>query len=120
MDSDTSVLLSWLLPHLDHCNIESGIKEPADLAGKKFGLPEYQIKAALWIRETLEHDFDMSPKKIKWFVERLEEKSHGGTTRFKPTEGISIHGIPKNESLASLLSKGELDAVMEPAYLGRT
>lgn len=82
-----------------YCNLESGINEPADLVGKKFGVPEYQITAALWIRGTLEHDFAVSPKEIKWFVERLR--------------------IPEKESLASLLSRGELDAVMEPAYPGR-
>jgi 4,5-dihydroxyphthalate decarboxylase len=103
-----------------YCNTESGIKEPADLAGKKFGLPEYQITAALWIRGTLEHDFGVPPKRIKWFVERLEEKSHGGTTGFKPPQGVSIQRIPETESLGSLLSKGELDAVIEPAYPGKT
>jgi 4,5-dihydroxyphthalate decarboxylase len=68
----------------------------------------------------LEHDFDVSPKKIKWFVERLEERSHGGTTGFQPPEGVSIQRIPEQESLASLLSKGALDAVMEPVYPGKT
>ncbi len=102
-----------------YCNLESGIEEPADLVGKKFGVPEYQITAALWIRGTLEHDFAVSPKEIEWFVERLEEKSHGGTTGFKSPEGVSIQRIPEKESLASLLSRGELDAVMEPAYPGR-
>src|SRR5262249_54792259 len=36
---------------------DSAIAAPADLAGARFGLPEYQMTAAVWTRGALEHDF---------------------------------------------------------------
>src|SRR6266536_60627 len=41
-------------------HVDSGIKQPADVAGKRFGIPEYQQTAALWARGILEHDFGVS------------------------------------------------------------
>ena len=35
---------------------KSGIEKPADLKGKRVGVPEYQQTAALWTRGVLEHD----------------------------------------------------------------
>src|SRR5262249_25212314 len=43
-----------------HTNIwvrkDSGIDKPADLKGKKIGVPEYQQTSALWTRGVLQHD----------------------------------------------------------------
>ena len=91
-------------------NVDSGIKEPGDLAGKRLGVAEYQQTAALWIRGILEHDFGVSQYKIHWYMERSEEMSHGGATGFKPPPGISFNRIPPDKSLASMLVNHELDA----------
>jgi 4,5-dihydroxyphthalate decarboxylase len=94
-----------LLIHLD-----SGVKEPADLAGKRIGVAEYQQTAALWTRGILEHDFGVSQYKVHWHMERSEELSHGGATGFTPPPGISFNRIPPDKSLASMLVHHELDA----------
>ena len=90
-------------------NVDSGIKEPGDLVGKRLGVAEYQQTAALWIRGILEHDFGVSQYKIHWYMERSEEMSHGGATGFKPPPGISFNRIVPNKSLASTLVAQELD-----------
>jgi 4,5-dihydroxyphthalate decarboxylase len=90
-------------------NADSGIKEPADVAGKRLGVAEYQQTAALWIRGILEHDFGVSQYKAHWYMERSEEMSHGGATGFKPPAGISFNRIAPNKSLASTLIDNELD-----------
>lgn len=89
---------------------DAGIKEPADLVGKRIGVGEYQQTAALWTRRTLEHDFGVSQYKVHWFMERAEELSHGGATGFTPPKGISFQRIPPEKSLASMLLNHELDA----------
>jgi len=92
-------------------HLDSGVKEPGDLVGKRIGVPEYQQTAALWMRGILEHDFGVSQYKVDWYMERGEELSHGGATGFKPPPGISFHRIPPDKSLVSMLVNHELDAV---------
>jgi 4,5-dihydroxyphthalate decarboxylase len=89
---------------------DAGIDRPAALTGKRIGVPEYQQTAALWLRAVLEHDFGVAPASIRWFMERGEDLSHGGATGFEPPPGISLERIPPNESLASMLLDGKLDA----------
>ena len=81
-------------------HVDSGISKPKDLAGKRLGVAEYQQTAALWIRGILEHDFGVSQYKIRWYMERSEEMSHGGATGFKPPPGISFNRIDGSKSLA--------------------
>lgn len=94
------------------CHVDSGIKEPRDLVGKKVGVEEYQQSAALWTRGILEHDFGISQYKVHWYMERSEELSHGGATGFTPPQGISFHRIPEDKSLASMLVHHELDVAV--------
>jgi 4,5-dihydroxyphthalate decarboxylase len=93
-------------------HLDSGVKEPGDLTGKRIGVAEYQQTAALWMRGILEHDFGVSQYKVDWYMERSEELSHGGATRFAPPPGISFHRIPPDKSLASMLVHHELDAAL--------
>ena len=90
---------------------DSGISVPADLKGKRVGVPEYQMTASVWLRGVLEHDFGVSQYDINWFMERSEEMSHGGVTGFQPPEGISFARIPETESLASMILSNQIDAV---------
>jgi 4,5-dihydroxyphthalate decarboxylase len=90
-------------------HIDSGIKEPGDLLGKRIGVGEYQQTAALWQRGILEHDFAISQYKVHWYMERSEELSHGGATGFTPPPGISFQRIPPEKSMASMLLNNELD-----------
>ena len=91
---------------------DAGIQGPADLVGKRVGVPEYQQTAALWLRGVLQHDFGVDPTSIHWFMERGEELSHGGATGFEPPPGITLDRIAPDESLASMLSSGALDAAL--------
>lgn len=105
-----------------HTNIfvskNSGIKEPADLKGKKFGVPEYQVTAAVWLRDALERDFGVAPKDMKWYMERRKSLSHGGETSFKAPEGVSVERLPEGPTLADLVKDGTLDAIMPSPYPG--
>jgi 4,5-dihydroxyphthalate decarboxylase len=99
-------------------NAEVSIEEPRDLEGKRVGLTEYQVTAAVWMRGALQHRFGLDLRKIKWFVERTPEMSHDGVTDFHPPKGISIERIPPEETLHSLLEAGELDAILPSPYPG--
>src|SRR6059036_2024691 len=90
-------------------HVDSGIKQPGDIVGKRIGVGEYQQTASLWVRGILEHDFGVSQYKVHWYMERSEELSHGGATGFEPPAGISFNRIAPNKSLASSLVNHELD-----------
>ena len=99
-----------------HTNIlvrkDAKIETPADLKGKRVGVPEYQQTAALWIRGALENEFGVAPKDITFFMERLPESSHAGAVGFKPPPGVTINQIPREKSIGSMMVSGELDACM--------
>ncbi len=48
----------------------SGIETPADLKGKRVGVPEYQ-QTALWTRGILQHEFGVAPKDMEFWMERV-------------------------------------------------
>src|SRR6185437_6675697 len=51
---------------------DCGIAGPADLRGKRVGVPEYQMSAVLWIRGFLKDEFDIAARDINWFQGGLE------------------------------------------------
>jgi 4,5-dihydroxyphthalate decarboxylase len=91
---------------------QAGIETPADLKGKRVGVPEYQQTAALWGRGVLQHEFGVQPKDMEFWMERTPEKSHGGATGFKPPPGVVVNQIPADQNIGSMMLAGELDAVL--------
>lgn len=91
---------------------KAGIETPADLKGKRVGVPEYQQTAALWARGVLQHEFGVQPKDMEFWMERTPDKSHGGATGFKPPPGVTVNQVPADKSMGSMLLAGELDAAL--------
>jgi 4,5-dihydroxyphthalate decarboxylase len=92
--------------------VASGIREPADLRGKRVGVPEYQQTAAIWGRGVLQHEFGVHPRDIEWHMERTPDLSHGGATAFKPPDGVTVRQIPASTNIGEMLVNGELDATL--------
>ena len=91
---------------------DRGIAEPADLRGKRVGVPEYQQTWALWSRGILEHEFGVHARDIEWFMERGPDKSHGGATGFAPPPGVRLNQIPPGSDIGAMMASGELDATL--------
>jgi 4,5-dihydroxyphthalate decarboxylase len=91
---------------------KASIETPADLKGKRVGVPEYQQTAALWARGVLQHEFGVAPKDMEFWMERTPEMSHGGATGFKVPPGVTVHQIPADRSIGTMMLAGELDAVL--------
>src|SRR5215510_5031816 len=96
---------------------DAGISSPADLKGKRVGVPEYQQTAAIWGRGVLENEFGVRPRDMEFFMERVADKSHGGATGFKPPADVTVHQIPASTNIGEMLVAGELDATL--LYLAR-
>lgn len=99
-----------------HTNIlvrrDAKIDSPAALKGKRIGVPEYIQTSALWTRGVLENEFGVAPKDMTFFMERLPPRSHAGAIGFKAPPGVTIHQIPPEKSIASMILAGEIDACM--------
>jgi 4,5-dihydroxyphthalate decarboxylase len=90
----------------------AGIESPSDLRGKRIGVPEFQQTSALWTRGIIEHEFGVSPRDIEFWMERVPTHSLGGAIGFRPPPGISIHQIPPEKSIGSMMLSGEVDAAI--------
>lgn len=91
---------------------DAGINSPADLRGKRMGVPEFQQTAAIWGRGVLQHEFGVKPSEIEWYMERVADKSHGGATGFTAPAGVTVNQIPEQKNIGEMLVNGELDATL--------
>jgi 4,5-dihydroxyphthalate decarboxylase len=98
---------TWILVRAD-----AGIEQPADLRGKRVGVPEYQQTAALWARGILSDEFGVQPEDLLWFMERTPDKSHGGATGFAPPPGVRFEYIPETTNIGEMMLDGTLDATL--------
>lgn len=90
----------------------AGIAAPADLRGKRVGVPEYQQTAALWARGVLHEEFGVEPQHMEFWMERGAAHSHGGALGFTAPPGVTLHTVPPEKSLGSMMLAGELDALL--------
>src|SRR5262247_2252903 len=90
---------------------DSGIAAPADLRGKRIGVPEYQQTWAIWSRGVLQHEFGVHARAFFFNVAANTEKSHGGATGFSPP-GVRLHYIPPSTNIGEMLLRGELDGAL--------
>jgi 4,5-dihydroxyphthalate decarboxylase len=102
-------------------NTASGIRNPADLEGKRVGVPEYSQTAAVWIRGLLRHEFGVALERIRWFVGGVNAPDRPDALVNLPDADVSITRI-KDRPLNDLLVAGDIDALIgarRPAALGR-
>ena len=90
---------------------DRGIRSPADLSGKRIGLPEYQITANVWIRGILQDEYGVKPSSIKWFRGGIEEAGREERAMISLPPDIDLQQIPHDQTLSQLLEAGEIDAM---------
>jgi len=95
-----------------YINTESGIKEPKDLAGKRVGVPEYQITMAIWARGILQHEYGVKPEQMKWFTGGEEHPGREDKVKHDLPPSIDIRPISPDQTLSSMLERGEIDAMI--------
>jgi len=89
----------------------TGIHAPADLRGKRIGVPEYQITAVVWMRGIMQHEYGVLPTEIHWRSGGQEEPGRDERTPLKPIPGLDLKPIGKDQTLVGMLHDGELDAL---------
>lgn len=96
---------------------ESPLRSPADLAGARVGLLDYQATAYLWLRALLEHEHGVAPSAIRWYVGGLDVVAPAERLRHAPPDGVEILMAPPDRTLEQMLLEDELDAVVAPERL---
>src|SRR6195952_179938 len=66
------------------------IKTPADLKGKRIGLPEYQLTACVWARIILEDDHGIKPSDVLWVRGGIDDPSRPEKITIKLPPGVHM------------------------------
>ena len=93
---------------------DSGISQPADLRGKKVGIPQYQMTAAVWQRAFLQYDYGVLPREIHWYTGGLTSPGQLEPNAIPNLPGVTIDLIPDTKTLEGSLAEGELSALFSP------
>lgn len=91
---------------------DSPITSPRELKGKRIGVGDYQMTAAVWVRGFLQHDYGVRPEDVRWVAGKPIRTIH-------PPDGIALELT--GESLEELLERGAIDALVSvvlPRHLG--
>jgi 4,5-dihydroxyphthalate decarboxylase len=90
------------------------IKKPADLKGKKVGLPEYQLTANVWARAILQDDHGVKPSDIHWVRGGIEDADRPEKISIKLPADVKLEDAPKGRSISALLKEGAIDGFIAP------
>ena len=87
-----------------YINSISGIKSPEGLKGKRIGVGDYQMTAAVWVRGLLQDDYNLNPADMQWVVGKAVQDVE------MPAEISVTHADIDN--LETMLESGEIDALI--------
>ena len=93
---------------------DRGIKAPADLRGRRIGVPEYQLTAIVWVRAFLEEDYGVRPSDVTWVRGGLEEAGRVEKISLDLPADVTIEDASAGKTLAGMLEAGEIDAIIAP------
>jgi 4,5-dihydroxyphthalate decarboxylase len=89
----------------------SGITRPEALAGKRIGVPEYQMTAAVWIRGILADEYRVPAERSQYFTGGLEQPGREEKLALRLPAKFRLRPIGPKQTLANMLADGELDAL---------
>jgi 4,5-dihydroxyphthalate decarboxylase len=90
---------------------DAGVKAPRDLAGKRVGVGEWAMTAAIYARGLLADSYGVDLKSIDWFQAGVNEAGRTDKTALKLPAGLRYRPVP-DRSLSEMLLAGDLDAVI--------
>lgn len=89
---------------------QSPLKDPAELRGKRVGIPSWLNTCGLWARGLLNDEYGVKPQDIQWIMPRPNK------VEVSPPAGTRVDVNPGPGSLAARMLKGEFDAIIVPDF----
>jgi 4,5-dihydroxyphthalate decarboxylase len=108
-----------------YVNERSGIDRPADLAGRRVGVPEFQMTAGVWQRGILAEEYGVPADAVRYLTGALEAGGSRDRREKLPLDlpaSFSVTPIEAGQNLSAMLADGELDAIYsasEPSAVAR-
>jgi len=93
------------------------VKEPADLRGKRIGVPEWAQTASIYSRGFIVHDLGIPLAAIDWLQAGVNQAGRAEKVALKLPDGVRYRSV-SDRSLNDMLLAGEIDAMLsarEPA-----
>jgi 4,5-dihydroxyphthalate decarboxylase len=87
------------------------VKTPADLAGRRMGIPEWAQTAGVYCRGLLAHDYGVDLAAVEWVQAGVNEAGRVEKVALKLPAGVAILAEPQR-SLTEMLLDGSIDAIM--------
>lgn len=107
------VFLSRLFRHSAiYVNSVAGITAPSELKGRRMGVPEYQMTAALWARGLLDDEYGVAPSDMQWLQGGLHQTGRSEKLELNLPQAIRMQVIGPDDTLNQMLLDGEIDALM--------
>ncbi len=92
---------------------DGSIREPADLRGRRIGIPEWTITASVWGRGLLAHTFGVGMDEVEWVQAGTNQPGRVEGAVFEVPAGVRITPVA-DHSLNEMLLAGEIDAILAP------
>lgn len=93
-------------------NVDSGIKKPEDLKGKRVGVAEYSMTAAVWVRGFLKDDYGVQASDVHWFTGGQEEPGRKERVKLALPPEIELDPIADDKTLNGMLETAEIDVLI--------
>lgn len=90
---------------------DSSIDTPADLAGKRIGVPEYQMTAPVWIRGILADEYGVAPDSPIYVTGGEEQPGRDEKLKLDLPARFRIERLGAGDTLARALAEGRIDAL---------
>ncbi|MBI2986315.1 MAG: hypothetical protein HYY45_06065 [Deltaproteobacteria bacterium] len=97
-----------------YCPVNSPLRDPSELAGKKVTVHRYNATTPVWLKGILQNEYRVRLQSVEWYVAEpdiAEESLH------PPAPEIRVRFIPSphtREHAIELLEQEKLDAALEP------
>jgi 4,5-dihydroxyphthalate decarboxylase len=93
---------------------DRGIEKPEDLKGKKIGIPEYQITAAVWSRGFLSDEYGVKAEDIHWMQGGMDDPGRKDKWPNNLPKDFPLEHLKDGQTINAMLLSGELDGFIGP------
>ena len=87
--------------------------DPAALAGKRIGVPEWTVTATVYARGLLQHEYGVALGDVSWVQAGTNEPGRTEGVAVKLPEGVRVEAMA-DRTLNEMLIAGEIDALIAP------